>query len=72
MVDAFDVMVHLFSPEQRERYRLEHLWRDAVELDLAEVLARAEGARQAEKPAKAKASAKAKPAARRAPGRPRG
>jgi len=29
VVDAFDVMVHLFTPENREKYRLELLWRDA-------------------------------------------
>ena len=29
VVDAFDVMVHLFTPENREKYRLETLWKDA-------------------------------------------
>lgn len=29
VVDAFDVMVHLFTPDNREKYRLELLWRDA-------------------------------------------
>lgn len=29
VVDAFDVMVHLFTPENREKYRIELLWRDA-------------------------------------------
>ena len=30
VIDAFDVMVHLFTAETRVRYGLERLWRDAV------------------------------------------
>ena len=29
LLDFSDVIVHVFSPEQREFYRLERLWRDA-------------------------------------------
>jgi ribosome-associated protein len=29
VVDAFDVMVHVLTPENRRRYRLETLWGDA-------------------------------------------
>ena len=29
VVDAFDVMVHLFTSENRDHYRLENLWKDA-------------------------------------------
>ncbi len=29
VIDAFDFMVHIFTAEQREVYRLESLWRDA-------------------------------------------
>ena len=29
VVDAFDFMVHIFIPEQREYYNLESLWKDA-------------------------------------------
>lgn len=32
VIDAFDVMVHVFMGEVRERYGLERLWRDAAEL----------------------------------------
>lgn len=39
VIDAFDVMIHLFLAEARERYGLERLWRDAVELPLTSVLA---------------------------------
>jgi len=38
VVDAFDVMVHLLTAEKREYYRLEHLWRDADEIPIAEIL----------------------------------
>ena len=39
VVDLFDVMVHLFSPETRERYGLEGLWRDAADLPVDKLLA---------------------------------
>jgi ribosome-associated protein len=32
VVDVFDVMVHLFTLENRDKYRMELLWKDAVEL----------------------------------------
>jgi ribosome-associated protein len=38
VIDAFDVMIHLFLAEARERYGLERLWRDAVEISLEKVL----------------------------------
>ncbi len=38
VVDAFEVMVHLFTPENRDKYRMELLWRDATELALARLL----------------------------------
>jgi ribosome-associated protein len=38
VVDAFEVMVHLFTPENRDKYRMELLWRDATELPLARLL----------------------------------
>jgi ribosome-associated protein len=37
VIDAFDVMVHLFLAEARERYALERLWRDATEVAVAKV-----------------------------------
>ncbi|WP_068628129.1 ribosome silencing factor [Cephaloticoccus primus] len=39
VVDAFDVMIHLFLGETRQHYRLEQLWQDAPQLDLGELLA---------------------------------
>jgi ribosome-associated protein len=38
VLDAFDVMVHLFLKAQRENYALERLWRDAVPVDVAALL----------------------------------
>ena len=38
VVDAFEVMVHLFTPENRDKYRMELLWRDAVALPLSKIL----------------------------------
>ena len=34
VVDAFEVMVHLFTPENRDKYQMELLWKDAIELEL--------------------------------------
>lgn len=39
VVDAYQVMVHLFRAEQRDMYRLENLWKDAPELKVADLLA---------------------------------
>ncbi len=38
VVDAFEVMVHLFTAENRDKYRMELLWKDATELPLAKLL----------------------------------
>jgi len=40
VVDAFDVMVHLFIPERRLQYRLEALWKDAEEIPVSTMLKR--------------------------------
>lgn len=37
--DAFEVMVHVFTTSNREKYRLELLWKDAREIPMAEILA---------------------------------
>lgn len=39
VVDAFDVMVHLFLPDVRTRYGLENLWADATEVSVPKLLA---------------------------------
>jgi len=39
VVDAFDIMVHVFTAESRKKYALETLWKDAEDLPLSIVLA---------------------------------
>ncbi len=36
VVDAFDFMVHIFSPEMREHYGLETLWKDSPQIIVEE------------------------------------
>ena len=36
--DAFDIMIHLFTEENRAKYRLELLWKDAVDVPIAGLL----------------------------------
>ena len=38
VVDAFDVMIHLFTPQNRDKYRMELLWKDATSLPLSKLL----------------------------------
>jgi ribosome-associated protein len=39
VVDVFDVMVHIFTAENRAKYGLENLWKDAVEVSVPKLLA---------------------------------
>jgi ribosome-associated protein len=39
VMDAFDVMIHIFAPEMRARFGLEKLWKDAREVPLDDLLA---------------------------------
>jgi ribosome-associated protein len=38
VVDAFEVMVHLFSRENRGKYRMEQLWKDAIDLPISKLI----------------------------------
>lgn len=38
VVDAFEIMVHLFTTENRQKYRMETLWRDAAEVPLDKLI----------------------------------
>ncbi len=38
VVDAFEVMIHLFTPVNRDKYRMELLWKDAVDLPLKKLV----------------------------------
>ncbi len=39
VVDAFDVMIHIFTNEKREHYGLENLWKDALEIPMSKLFA---------------------------------
>ena len=73
VVDAYQIMVHFFTAEQRENYALEKLWKDAPEVDLKTFTAKAAKAKpaapKAKKPVKKKTTApsKAKKAGKAAP-----
>lgn len=66
VVDAYQIMVHFFTAEQRENYALEKLWKDAPEVDLKTLAAKSAPAPKAKaskgKAPKAKAAVKKKPA----------
>ncbi|MCU0791338.1 MAG: ribosome silencing factor [Opitutaceae bacterium] len=73
VVDAYQIMVHFFTPEQRENYALDKLWRDAAVVDLNNLGAlpkvakapKAKAAKAAKAAPKGKSAAKsAKPAAK--------
>jgi len=64
VIDAFDVMIHLFLAETRERYGLERLWRDASEVSIAKLLGRG-SVRPIKAKAKKTASEKPKTTAKR-------
>ncbi len=68
VVDAYQIMVHLFTPDKREEYRLERLWQDAEDLPVADLLAKK--AVKAGAPRKAAAKPKV-PAKTRTPAKPR-
>jgi ribosome-associated protein len=55
VVDAFDVMIHVFTPENRKRYALENLWKDAEEISVPALLnpEAAPAAKKKQKPSKA-------------------
>ena len=38
VVDAFEVMIHVFTPENRGKYRMEQLWKDASDLPVSKLL----------------------------------
>ena len=38
VVDAYQIMIHLFVREKRDEYRLENLWKDAQDIPVANVL----------------------------------
>lgn len=64
VIDAFDVMIHLFTEQTRANYNLEKLWRDAKEVNVATLIAEP---KPAKKPAaKKKTAVKKKTVAKKA------
>jgi ribosome-associated protein len=57
VVDAYQIMVHFFTAEQRQNYALDKLWKDATEADLKTLSAKPVAAAKV-RVAKAKAPAK--------------
>jgi ribosome-associated protein len=68
VIDAFDVMIHVFTPDNRSKYSLENLWKDAEEMPLSVILAPEE---KPKKPKKAKAPKAAGTAAKKRVAAPR-
>ena len=71
VVDAFDIMVHVFTPENRQKYALETLWKDAEEVSLdgkpVAPKPKAKKAKKEKTPAAPKPKAKSKPKAKAKP-----
>lgn len=64
VMDAFDVMVHVFTPETRARYSLESLWKDGQEMDAQSLLSDGPPKKKA-KEKKATPAAKKKPVSKK-------
>lgn len=56
VIDVFDVMVHIFSADNRAKYGLENLWKDAVEVSVPALLGEPKAVKPA-KPSRKKATA---------------
>jgi ribosome-associated protein len=67
VIDAFDLMLHMFLEESRQNYRLEQLWKDATEIKVADLLAEPKPVTEKPKkvPAKKKAAVKKTPAVKK-------
>ncbi len=55
--DAFEVMVHVFTAETRSKYRLEMLWKDAVDVPIDRILVKQVPGRRSRTPRVAKSKA---------------
>lgn len=63
VVDAYQIMIHFFTSDQREAYSLEKLWKDAPEVDLNALFGKPSVVKAAKpKEAKPKVAKAAKPA----------
>jgi ribosome-associated protein len=66
VIDAFDVMVHLFTEERRDLYKLENLWKDAEDVTVDELMERKPKKTVKKAPKKPMKKAAKKPANRKA------
>lgn len=66
VVDAYQIMLHIFTTEKRENYALDKLWKDAVAIDIKKLLAEPKKP-AAKKSAPAKKAVAKKTAAKQAP-----
>jgi len=66
VVDAYQIMTHLFTPEQRANYALEKLWKDAEALAVADLIAEPKVAKPAVKSVAKKKTVMKKSAAKTA------
>ena len=64
VVDAYQIMAHIFTPEQRGNYALERLWKDAESIDIAKLIEEPKPVKSVEKTADEVAVA-AKPVAKK-------
>jgi ribosome-associated protein len=58
VVDAYQIMTHLFTPDQRENYALEKLWKDAEVLSVSELIEEPKAPKASVKKAAAKKATK--------------
>ncbi|HEY9155630.1 MAG TPA: ribosome silencing factor, partial [Opitutaceae bacterium] len=66
VIDAFDIMIHLLNSANRERYALENLWKDAVEIPMSNIVAPPPVVAEAKPKAKSRAKAPLKSKAKAA------
>lgn len=59
VIDAFDVMIHVLTPENRQKYALENLWKDAEDVPLGKLTDQVK--RPPKRSSTARASRKSKP-----------
>ena len=65
VVDAYQIMAHIFTPEQRGNYALERLWKDAETIDISKLIEEPKPAKSVAAPA-AEVAVVAKPVAKKA------
>ena len=65
VVDAYQIMAHIFTPEQRGNYALERLWKDAESINISKLIEEPKAVKSVATPA-AEVAVDAKPVAKKA------